>query len=89
MGFSEFLEIRSQSLVTDLLIQLHKAYVLLLSDLFILLLLLKGSQFHLLSLLLLQHFHLQLLQELTVLIIQPGLLQLGVNEGRHMEREGE
>lgn len=74
--------------VLDLLIWCFRAYVWLLPDLLVLLRLLEGGQLHLLSLLLLQHFHLQLLQELAVLIIQPGLLQLEGNaERRHMERE--
>lgn len=68
---------------------LSKLYMLLLPDLFVLLLLMQCSQFHLLSLLLLQHFHLQLLQELAVLIIEPCLLQLRVNEEWNHMREGE
>lgn len=74
--------------VLDLLILCFRAYVWLLPDLLVLLRLLKGGQLHLFSLLLLQHFHLQLLQELAVLVIQPGLLQLEVNEEwRHTEGE--
>ena len=57
-------------------------------DLVVLLFLLQGDQLHLLPLLLLQHLHLQLLQELTVLIVQPGLLQLRFTR-REGEKEGE
>lgn len=50
------------------------------SNLSALLLLLEGGQLHLLAPLFLQHFHLELLQELAVLVIQPGLVQLQTEE---------